>query len=267
MHNFLSLKDEADKPIGFYDSGVGGISVLYETMRVLPNEDYVYYGDNLNAPYGQKDEATIRELSLKCADFLYKNNVKSIVIACNTATTVVVNAMREVYNLPVFSMEPAIKPAKEFHKQGTILVMATNATLRQQRYNTLIEKLHLKERIINIACPELVELVEKDDINGRHMKEYLKKVMQSVENPENICAIVLGCTHFAHAEAQIREAAKSFLNPDCVIYDGRYGTAKYIKNHLNDLNLLCKKQKAGSVKFFSSAENNYNEVLKRMCAK
>ena len=128
-------------PIGFFDSGIGGLSVLMCAMRELPREKFIYYGDNLHAPYGSKTEAEIKELSLECGKFLYEKGVKAIVMACNTATSASVKLMRDLYNMPVISIEPAVKPACEAQGNGKVLVMATHATIAQQRYRALLSRL------------------------------------------------------------------------------------------------------------------------------
>ena len=111
-----------EQPIGVYDSGVGGLSVLCEARKRLPHENFIYYGDSENAPYGTKTEDEIKELSLACGEFLFRKGVKMIVIACNTATSIVVQTMRERYNIPIISIEPAVKPALEGSRNGKIIV-------------------------------------------------------------------------------------------------------------------------------------------------
>ena len=121
------------RPIGFFDSGVGGISVLKTAWRLMPYENYIYYGDNINAPYGEKTEEQIKALSLAAGGFLFAKGVKAIVMACNTATSAAVKIMREKYNIPVVSMEPAVKPALLASGEGKVLVLATPATVTQAR--------------------------------------------------------------------------------------------------------------------------------------
>ena len=127
-----------DQPIGVFDSGVGGISVLKTMRRILPNERFIYYGDNLNAPYGTRPEAEIRSLTFDSVRVLMDRGVKALVIACNTATSAAVESLRASLELPIIGMEPALKPAALSHEGGTILVMATPATLRQKKFHDLM---------------------------------------------------------------------------------------------------------------------------------
>ena len=126
------------RPIGFFDSGMGGISVLKTAYQKMPNENYIYYGDSANAPYGNKTEAQIKKLSLDAGKALFDMGVKAIVMACNTATSAAVILMREKYNIPVISMEPAVRPALAASAKGKVLVLATPATVSQSRYLGLL---------------------------------------------------------------------------------------------------------------------------------
>ena len=115
--------EKRNRPIGFFDSGVGGLSVLRQAIRELPNENFLFYGDCANVPYGEKSPEEVKQLTMSCCDLLYKKGAKALLIACNTATSAAIHAMREKYQMPVISMEPAIKPANESAKPGKVLVM------------------------------------------------------------------------------------------------------------------------------------------------
>ena len=129
------------KPIGFFDSGVGGISVLREAVKLMPNENFIYFGDSLNAPYGTKPIEEVQALSVKNAEMLIEKGVKAIVIACNTATSVAAEILRDKYpDIPVVGVEPALKPALMYKENPKVLVMATDVTLRERKFNTLLEK-------------------------------------------------------------------------------------------------------------------------------
>lgn len=250
-----------NRPIGIYDSGVGGLSVLHVITSLLPNENFIYYGDLKNAPYGTKSQEKIMELSLKCGEFLYNKNVKSIIIACNTATGVVVQTMRDKYNIPIFSMEPAVKPAIEQFKKGQILVLATPATLALKRYESLLVKLGAQNRVINIACPEIVEFVEQDKVDSEEMDNYLKNLIVPLGIGKNICAVILGCTHFSFAQMAIEKALKLYLKDECKIFDGRFGTARYVRDYLMVNDLLIEHDKKGSIEFYSSLNENGDKSL------
>jgi len=224
------------RPIGFFDSGVGGISVLKTAHNLMPNENYIYYGDSKNAPYGQKSEEEIKQLSLDAGKVLFGYGVKAIVMACNTATSAAVKIMRQKYNIPVISMEPAVKPALD--ADGKVLVLATPATVSQSRYNVLLRRLHAGEKVINIGCGGLVELIEDGKTDAKTINRYLDGKLKVLGN-EDISAVVLGCTHYSFVEQHIRQYMKENYNEGCKIFDGRQGTANQLKHILQNKDLVC----------------------------
>lgn len=240
-------------PIGVYDSGAGGVSVLAQTMKRLPNENYLYYGDSANAPYGTKSEEEIKDLSLACGDFLYQQGVKMIVIACNTATSITVQAMREKYNIPIISIEPAVKPAIEKYPEGRTAVLATPATLKQKRYQKLLERLEAQDKIVNIECEGLAELVERGDLRDPHIKAYLHDKFLPYRG-EKLNGVVVGCTHYSFVSNQMHDVAKKVCGGPCEVFDGMFGTARHVEDVLRKENLLNDLREQGSVKFFSSGE-------------
>lgn len=242
------------KPIGFFDSGVGGISVLKTACRLMPNENCIYFGDNLNAPYGEKTEEQIRALSLNAEEFLFSKGVKAIVIACNTATSTSVQEMREKLNIPVISMEPAVKPALSEIKDGRVLVLATPATVSQQRYLHLLNKLGAADRVVSVGCSGLVELIEQGRADEESVHAYLQRKLAFL-NGERIGAVVLGCTHYAFVENEIKSYCDAAFDTDCRVFDGRYGTARRLKNVLADSGKECAKSAKGNITFYCSDEN------------
>ncbi len=239
------------KPIGFFDSGVGGISVLKTACLRLPFENYIYFGDNLNAPYGDKSEEQIKQLSLNACAFLVKKEVKAIVMACNTATSAAVIMMRQKHNIPVISMEPAVKPALEGRNDGRVLVLATPATVTQSRYLGLIERLGAHDQVINVGCDGLARMIEEGRADKASVHAYLSDRLSFLHN-ERIGAVVLGCTHYAFVEAHIKSFVDSMTRTDCPVFDGRHGTARQLERVLKDNNILCGVRRKGHVDFFSS---------------
>ncbi|MGM0378781.1 MAG: glutamate racemase [Bacillota bacterium] len=216
--------------IGIFDSGVGGLTVLATALRILPNEDFIYFGDSKNAPYGIKSKSEVIKLSKKICDKLIKNyNVKAIVIACNTATSAAIDILRKYYNIPIIGMEPAIKPALEDKDTKKTLVLATEMTLKEKKYKTLLQSLKDNQKVINKPCSKLVESIEKIEFNSGKVNEIVDKCIDSYKD---IDSIVLGCTHFLFIKTYLLE------NYNFKIFDGNLGTVLNLKNILNkDKNL------------------------------
>ncbi len=243
-------------PIGVFDSGIGGISVLTEIIKYLPGEKYIYLADSANAPYGTKSCQHVRELSLNAAKILFSEGIKALVVACNTATSAAVNDLRKQYAFPVIGMEPALKPAVEIGKSGIIVVMATPLTLQEEKFNALYSRYNHEASIIPLPCPGLVELIESEAGTGR-ISEYLKQAFGNLEKSK-ISAVVLGCTHYSFIRKEISDTA----GPHVKIVDGNAGTARHLINTLESYGLLApgsKEPKPPEVKFITTG--NRNEVI------
>ena len=236
-------------PIGFFDSGVGGLSVLREAIKIMPNEDYIYFGDSKNAPYGTKTVDEVRELTFKAVEFLLSKGVKGIAIACNTATSAAVADLRKMYpELPLVGIEPALKPAVELNKDGDILIMATSMTLKEEKFNRLMDKYKDRASIIPVPCPGLVEFIEAGRNHGSDVEEYLLEKINTYRC-EKIAAIVLGCTHYPF----IKEALSNIVGKEVEIIDGGFGTAKELKRRLEEKQLLSESEIKGRVEVINSS--------------
>lgn len=225
------------RPVGFFDSGLGGASVLREAIRLLPNENYIYYGDNANAPYGDRTEEEITSLTLRCAHALVDMNVKAIVVACNTATATCINQIRSGFSIPVISIEPAIKPACSLPGNGKVLMMATNATTHLERYLRLRQRMPDPERVISIPCPGIVERIEAGQIGAEDFDDLFQSYLAPYEGME-VDAIVLGCTHYIFIKDAFRRNAALHLKGQCKLIDGNQGTVRQLERVLNELSLL-----------------------------
>lgn len=251
------------KPIGVFDSGVGGVSFLKQAIKILPFENFIYFGDNLNAPYGSKTEAEIQELSLACADFLYKKDVKAIVIACNTATSASVKMMRKKYNLPVISIEPAVKPALENAESGKVVVLATRGTIALKRYHTLLNRLDAEEKVINIPCEGLVGLIEKGDLDSEEINQYIDNVFLPHKS-DSIDAVVLGCTHYSFIRDSIDRYLLKNIRGKKQIFDGNTGTVNQLKRVLEDRGIMNLSDIKGNINFYSSGGIKYVKLMERL---
>ena len=236
-------------PIGFMDSGLGGLSVLREAVRIMPAEDFIYYGDSLHAPYGTKEEEVIRELTFNVVKILLKQGIKGLAVACNTATSAAVRRLRIDYpNLPIVGIEPAIKPAVVNHKNGRILVMATPMTIRQKKYQTLLERYREQAEIISVPCGGLMEFVERGRIEEDELNAYFEEHLLPYLS-EDTETIVLGCTHYPFLKPYLRK----FLEPRVIdLIDGSLGTSMELKRRLSGKNLLREENRKGYVKIQNS---------------
>ncbi|MBW9153431.1 glutamate racemase [Clostridium estertheticum] len=241
-----------ERPIGFFDSGVGGISVLKESLKVLPNEDFVYFGDSLNAPYGIKNVNEVRKLTFKAVDFLLEKGVKVVVIACNTATSAAIDALRRQYkDIPIIGIEPALKPAVEVSRGKSVIIMATPMTLTEKKFDNLMKLYNKEVDIIPLPCAGLVELIENGIIDGDEINEYLKGKLKEFSHLD-VAAIVLGCTHYPF----IKKELIKIVGEKTIIIDGSIGTVNQLKRQLNCNNLLNEKKTKGIVTIYSSSTND-----------
>ena len=155
--------DNSKKAIGVFDSGLGGISVLRDLKKLMPNEDFIYFGDSAYAPYGIKTKDEITKRCVEIIDFFIEKGVKAVVIACNTSTSASANYLRKKYkDLPIIGMEPALKVATQGVKNNNIVVMATPLTLKEKKFETLMHKFRGNNKVVKMPCPKLVEIVEND---------------------------------------------------------------------------------------------------------
>ena len=218
--------------IAVFDSGVGGISVLKRLIHRLPNEQFLYYGDSANAPYGDRSEAEILALTQAAVAKILTRPVKALVIACNTATAVAIETLRQAYpDLPIIGIEPAIKPAAESYPAGKVGVMGTTATLESSRFQALVARHSDRCDFIPIPVPQLAPLVEQGIGNSRKTYKMLNKILLPYK--DQLDAIVLGCTHYPFATQSIRACVG--LLP---LLDGGIGTANQVKKVLTRQGLL-----------------------------
>lgn len=245
--------------IGVFDSGMGGISTLIELKKIMPNENFYYFGDSENAPYGPKTPEEILSLSLNVSNFLYNKNIKAIVVACNTATSIAINTLRDKYkDIPIIGVEPAVKLGVDSGGKN-ILVMATQTTVRESKFKQLAEQFKDTSKINAIACPELVQIAENDLLDDEKLcKEQLMQYFNKF-NMDEIDTIVLGCTHFIFYKRYIRE----LLGYKHIIVDGNLGTAIHLQNELKKRDLITDRKTNGEIVFMNSQIVNENTKIKK----
>jgi glutamate racemase len=249
------------RPIGVFDSGVGGISVLRELVRIMPNENYIYYGDSGNAPYGTKTLEEVRTLTRAHANELFSRGAKGLVVACNTATSAAVRILREEYpQIPIVGIEPAVKPAVSFMEHPRVLVMATPMTIREEKFKRLMAQYEDRGEILPLPCPGLMNFVERGDLDGEDVRKYLTELLfEFRENP--VDAVVLGCTHYPF----LREQIAATLGGNVRIFDGGEGTAREMRRRLGVAGLLSDAQTRGEVIFDNSLDGEQKKGKIRLC--
>ena len=206
-------------PVGVFDSGMGGISVLRELRAQLPGENIIYYGDTAHAPYGTKPPSEVMDRVRQVMALLMERQVKAVLIACNTATSVAAATLRAELSLPIIGMEPALKPASELRHGGRILVMATPLTLRLPKFQALMER--YGEGASPLPCPGLMELVEEGELDGPEVRNYLSALLQPYRDAP-LDAVVLGCTHYVFIKKAVKERYRA------PVFDGVLGTADHL---------------------------------------
>ena len=233
----VEQRERQDAPIGVFDSGLGGISVLRACADLLPQEDFLYFGDSANAPYGERSLEEVRALSMAAADRLLKQGVKALVVACNTATSSAIVLLRQTHpELPIIGIEPAVKPAAQGGSGSAVLVMATPLTIREDKYQKLAASF----------C-ELAERIEQGHFEDESLDAYLQDLFRPYRD-RDVEYIVLGCTHYPFIR---RSIAKNFGRPVTII-DGSQGTARQLRRQLQARGWLTRRTRPGTVVFQNS---------------
>jgi glutamate racemase len=246
---------ENNKPIGIFDSGIGGTSIWAAIHRLLPNEKTIYLADSKNAPYGQKSKAEIIALSIKNTEFLLKMDCKLIVVACNTATTNAIQELRTKYSVPIIGIEPAIKPAATHSKTQTIGILATQGTLNSELFNKTAE-MYQDIKIIEQIGHGLVQLIESGNINSPEMTELLHSYLTPMIEA-NIDYLVLGCSHYPYLIPQI----KKILPEHIQIIDSGEAVAKQTQNVLKEKVGFSSNEKSEPVFYTNSNPKVLSEIL------
>ena len=247
-----------EQPIGVFDSGMGGISVLKELYKIMPEEDYIYFGDSINAPYGTKSLEEVRRLTIINVQTLLAQNAKGIVVACNPATAAAVRILRSMYpGLPLVGIEPAIKPAALQPGHPRVLVMATPMTIKGRKYKNLMKQYEMDADIIDLPCPGLVEFVESGNTDGDDLRAFLEELLTPYLR--EIDSIVLGCTHYPFVRGVIQQMAGERVR----IFDGGSGTAREMQRRLTAAGLRTTSKAPGSVHFENSLATQEEIELSR----
>ena len=235
-------KNEA---IGIFDSGIGGITVLREILEVLPNENYIYYSDSKNNPYGDKSDDQINELCENIVNLFIEQKCKAIVIACNTAGAKSVQYLREKYtNIPFIAIEPAYKMVHDYAYNESTLVLATKGTIESEKFNLLYHT-YDNHKTILLPCVGLADIIEEG--NEDKIKTYLKVHLEPYRG--KIKNVVLGCTHYPLIQEELQEVLGQVT-----FFNGAPYLAKHLQEVLKEKDLISKKGK-GTIQFIDSSND------------
>jgi len=250
----------SNRPIGVFDSGVGGLSVLRRIEALLPQENYIYVADSAYAPYGARPRQEIIQRSLAIADWLVRQGAKALVVACNTATSAAVEVLRERFTQPVVAMEPALKPAAAATRSGKLAVLATAGTLRSDRYQRLLDAHGHQVQVSERICHHWVELVEQGQVRSPAARKAVVTELQPLL-AAGVDVLVLGCTHFPFLEPLLQEIAGSAVQ----IIDPAPAVARRLAEVLRDSELTASPANRGSVQCLTSGEPaRVGEVIRHL---
>ncbi|MEW6005522.1 MAG: glutamate racemase [Stygiobacter sp.] len=251
-------------PIGFFDSGVGGLTVVKSFMQFMPNENIVYFGDTARVPYGSKSNETVIEYTLQAANFLLRKNIKLLVVACNTASSVALNDLRKFLTIPVIGMiEPGAKYALSESKNKRIGVIGTRATINNKAYSNELKKQNPKVKVFEKACPLFVPLAEEGWIDHKATeliaKEYLTELKEN-----KIDSLILGCTHYPILANVIQKAVGKSVK----LIDSGTPAARLVEDYLNGRGLRNQSVHHGVAEFYvSDVPTKFKEIAEKFLGK
>lgn len=237
-----------NRPIGVMDSGVGGLTVLKEITKILPNESYIFIGDQANLPYGQKRSETVRKLTKRIADYMVEQNVKMFVIACNTATAAAYEYLKAILPIPVIGViEPGSQMAAKASKSGQIGVIATNGTVRSGDYERLIKRANQAAVVSSLGCPEFVTMVE-EGLAGTVEAQVAVNNRLAWFMDKPIDTLVMGCTHFPILEKEIQNV----MGDSVTLIDPGVATARQVRDNLSVHDTFAVDHQTGSRQFYTT---------------
>ncbi|MDO5022608.1 MAG: glutamate racemase [Eubacteriales bacterium] len=236
------------KAIAFMDSGLGGISVMAEARKLLPYENFIMYGDSKNAPYGEKTDGEVTRLTINAAKKLLEYNIKALVIACNTATSIAGKKLYTKMPIPIVGIVPPLKQAQGLKKEGEILVMLTPAAAKSHTIQNMLR--HYGENTNILPCPGLMEFVERGELKGENLHKKLETLLNPYIN-KKIDVVALGCTHYPFLTEEIR----NFFDKDTAFINGGDESARTLKALLEKQGLLTQDKTPGKTLFLNSSED------------
>ncbi|PIP13625.1 MAG: glutamate racemase [bacterium (Candidatus Stahlbacteria) CG23_combo_of_CG06-09_8_20_14_all_34_7] len=248
------------KPIGIFDSGVGGLTVLNEVVKHLPNENIIYFGDTARVPYGSKSVETIKKFAIQDSKFLISMKVKMIVVACNTVSSNAMNILHESFDIPfVDVLLPNAMYASQITRKKRIGVIGTAATIESGAYSKIINKFNKTHKVFSLATPLLVPLAEEGLIDNKATNIILEDYLSNLKEYD-IDTLILGCTHYPLFEKRIKE----IVGKDIQVVNSARQTARTVKSMLEDMGILNLENKKGDVRFYlSDIPRNFRKIAQR----
>ncbi len=253
----MTSSELSSGPIGVFDSGVGGLSVLKAVRARLPNENLVYLADQAHVPYGSRSLAEVRKFSEGITRCLISRDAKLVVVACNTASAAALHHLRKIFPRVSFvGMEPAVKPAAESTHSGVVGVLATPATFQGQLYASVIERFAHGVRVLQDTCPGLVMEIDRGNLDTAQVYAILEGALKPMLE-EGIDTVVLGCTHFPFVIPVI----ESIVGPGVRVIDPSPAIARQVERLLEENNLLSQSPEKGQVEYYSTGDPGQMQVL------
>jgi len=247
---------DQDKPIGVFDSGIGGLTVVKRLSALLPSEDLIYFGDTARVPYGSKSNSTVIEYSIQNTNFLLSKNVKAVVVACNTASSIAMNELKEKFDIPVIGMiEPGAAMALKKTKNLKIGVIGTRATTGNKAYSSEILRWNNKINVIEKPCPLFVPLAEEGWLNHKATYEIANEYLSELKSI-GIDTLVLGCTHYPILSKVIQQV----IGDKVSLIDSGVASSEVVKKVLDELNLLKPNGKGKHDFYVSDIPLKFKEV-------
>ncbi|WP_411821854.1 glutamate racemase [Leptospira sp. 'Mane'] len=237
--------------MGLFDSGLGGLSVLESLWKELGNIHFVYYADLQNSPYGRNSKEKVLELSENAFQYLIGKDCTAVLFACNTATSAAADFLRKTHKVPIFGMEPAVKPASLSHPNKTVAIFATELTLKEEKFKNLLDTLPKQNDYIAVPCEGLAKLIDYGSFDEAW--DFLNEKIRSIIDKTDV--FVLGCTHYVFLKDRIRKHY-----PNVSVYDGNSGTAGHIKNVLG---LNARGENHLEI-FLNTSNENYIQTTKQI---
>jgi glutamate racemase len=239
-----------DEPVGVFDSGIGGLTILRELLAALPGERFIYFGDDANCPYGPRPEREVRALALASARWLVDRGAKVIVVACNAASVTARQTLRAAFpDIPIVVVVPAVKPAAEMTRSGKIILAATARAINDRFTHSLIDDFARDIEVISVACPSLVELVEQGCLTGEVPERAIARYL-APSLAQGADVVVLGCTHFP----ALRGAVEAVVGPGIAVIDSGAAVARQTYRQLADRRLLASPGSPGGFALWTSGD-------------